>query len=140
MNGYGTIDLMGLRLELEMDPLNLGYAGTTAEQAANILNQVDTGRTRARASATPAELLNATSAADLSTLADRKLELFKLIVSAAPIPMTSSSIRAMLAMIFEGTETLARLVALELEPVSRAVELFGEPVGYWHVDQARGLP
>lgn len=146
-----AIDFGVLKTEVETDPLGLGYTTSNLREDnvldAELLNNLNTGRTKAALDVPTHDILSKISRVDYENLgvgqpADVKRDLLLLLLVAQTIDMTDQ-VTAELDSIFSGTDTLTRIQPLYIEPVSRAEELFGdgdeEDVGYWDVRIARNL-
>lgn len=119
-----------LRDELLNDPLGLGYAGQTDQQATDTLNtenrpvdrdRVPTGEVMA--AIRPGDFINVTGVPQQTYL--------KILLGIDFVLLGSTNIRNALANIFSGAPlTLAALAALQQELVSRGTEL---GIGFIHV-------
>lgn len=115
-----------LRSELLTDPIGLGYAGTTDQQAADLLNSLTTGRTRARTAVPVAEIFNAIDNGAwpaTGTMQDKLAAVLGMQV----IDASNANTRGILGSIFPNSGATAntnqRLQALSTRTVSRAEEL-----------------
>lgn len=135
------MDFSALRQELLNDPVPLGYSGMTNAQASAKLNALDTGRTRKRKNISGSEIWVALNTLDLvalpasptaAQLSQERRDLAWL-TGLAPLSNiqllnedgSNTQVRTMLERIIasNGNGTRARLLALSLETISRAVEL-----------------
>lgn len=147
------VDYAKLRAELLADALAIGYklvagaapntyvSGTMTDAQASVkLNALDTGRTRARADVSSAEMLSVIDMADMPALATnpngtqlsqerRDLSWFESVMNAPSVRLlnvdgTDTQIKTNFARMFPaGTGTRTRLLDLQTAPISRATEL-----------------
>lgn len=119
-------DYTRLRTELTTDPLALGYAPMTDQQAADRINATNTGRTRNRTAVPASEVLGAIDNAAWPSTAILQDKLGR-VLSINPIDASNTNIRSVLGAVFPaGGQTGAtrdRLLALGSETISRAAEL-----------------
>ncbi|GAC1397712.1 MAG: hypothetical protein NVSMB60_08040 [Mycobacterium sp.] len=117
------MDYPKLQGELATDPMVLGYAGKTDQQAADLLNSLTTGRTLMRQSVSQYEFANAIGNVDFPTLVLNQSK-FQFLYSQASINPNNAQMVAMIQAVFPTTTpTWTRLVALAQPTVSRATEL-----------------
>jgi hypothetical protein len=142
------VQLRVLKTELTTDPQGITYtdgSGTSNEQHvksladAERLNSYETGRTTDTDFREPWEIFGATEKQDLKSLSADDLQLFQTMLNCGRVEVQNPRIREILQTLFAGTGTLVRLTALQREPTSRAMELFGQDVASWDVSRARSL-
>ncbi len=131
-----------LKDELTLDPLSRGYVGMTDQAAADDLNSIypapDT-RTRNRTSLSGSEVANAIDVAEFISLTNsQEQEIWNWLHLGTLNPFGIEATRFMV--IFGGgSTTIAALLAIRLESITRAQELPGvrSPVKVGHVQVAR---
>jgi hypothetical protein len=121
--------------EVKNDPAGLSYAGKTDAQVAALLNART--RQRLRASIPTWEIVEATRPADWAALSVAEKQRYQAFVSAGTLNPNGTNTQAAFQSMFAGTATLAALVTLAKETVSRAEELGLGEVEAVHVWQAR---
>jgi hypothetical protein len=128
-----------LRDELTNDPLARGYAGMTAQQAADSLNTVN--RTQNKTTLTGAEIYEAMDIAEFQAkTAGQQTFVRDIIGLGGNVSVgTGTKARAVLLSIFGGGSTTisALAAAIALPSISRAAELGLPRVGAHHVTEAR---
>jgi len=134
------MDYAKLRAELLTDPVALGYAGQTDQQAADLLNSLTTGRTQPRTQVPVAELFNAIDNGGWPTTALTQDKLAA-VLNMQVIDASNANTRGIIGSIFPNSgataATNARLQALATRTVSRATELGLEVVAPLDVNRAR---
>lgn len=122
--------------EVRDDPLGRGYAGMTNAEVAARGAVVD--RTRPRTSVTGDETFGCTVAAEFAAMTDAKRQLWLAFCARDVINPNSAANGEFVKWLFGvSSETLAALVAVKSEPVSRWDELGLSAVGSGHIDSAR---
>ena len=118
------MDYPALRNELLNDPVALGYAGKTDQQAADLLNSTTTGRTLPRTSVPTTEVLGAILNTDWPAAASASESKLRAILGMPFVDASNGNIRGLFQAIFAaGTTTRTNLLALANRTVSRAEEL-----------------
>jgi hypothetical protein len=126
-----------LRTELGTDSVGLGYAGKTDQQAADLLNATNTGRTLPRTMVRKSEIFQAIVNSEWPTTAVLQNKLL-ILFSQDSVNAADPNTQAIIGSIFgPGTQTRANLLALAQQTVSRAVELGLGPVTGVDVGLAR---
>jgi hypothetical protein len=131
-----------LRIELDTDPLGLGYAGTTDEQAAALLNTEGLADQQKDREEIPTwRLLTAVNDGEFALLTPTQLSMFQSVCACVQVDISNVRIRAMLQRIFVASnQTKANLIALAREPAARWETLdLGGIVAYWDVSRSRQL-
>lgn len=130
-------DFAALKAELDNDPLVRGYATMSDEEAAVSLNVQD--RTNDRQEVPAQEFIAAIKPAAFP--ADVKMQAYlALLLGTGSVPLEEPNVRTALKAIFVGqASTLAALVALQSEDISRAQELSIGRVREGTVGQARAM-
>lgn len=131
------MDLVALRAELDTDPLALGYAGMTDEQAAASLNA--NGRDVNRTEVTGGEIATSVVRSELAALTAGDQNYIRALISAGVMPITDNLKSEFGAVFGAGTQTRANLLSLLKRPGSRAEELGLARVTPSHVADARRL-
>lgn len=134
-------DYAALKAEIDGDAQSLGYAGKSANEVADLLNQVGLNdQTIDRGSVATWEILAATEVADLEALTDKQQRMYQMVISTGTVPLHDARIRSLLLRLFNnGTATRTNLAALQIRPASRAEVLGWDGVAYWDVARARAL-
>lgn len=136
------MDYALLRTELLTNPAGLagGYTGLTDQAAADKLNALDTGRTRARTAVPVQEIFNAIDNAAWPSTAALQNKLSG-VLSMPVVDASNTNTRGILGSIFPNSgataNTNGRLLALSTEAVSRAAELGLSLVTAGDVERAR---
>jgi hypothetical protein len=134
------VDYQRLRTELTTDPLGRGYAGMPDQQAADDLNSLATGRTRARTAVPTQEVFNAIDNAAWpgTAILQHKLQC---VLGMPVVDASNANTRGILGAVFPNSGATAatnqRLQALATEAVSRAAELGLEAPSALDVQRAR---
>jgi hypothetical protein len=135
------MDYTRLQLEVTTDPVTLGYAGKTDQQAADLLNSLTTGRTVPRTQVPVAEVFNAidNGAWPAASATQDKLAA---VLNMQIIDASNANTRGIIGSIFPNSGATAatnqRLQALSTRTVSRADELaLGGVVAAIDVNRAR---
>lgn len=134
-----------LHTELLTDPHSLGYAPFVAQgatvQLASILNLPRAGEpTQFRNSVVGSDIAACVVFAEYTALTAGAQNVFNMVVSAAPLDATNSTLRTLIAAIFgSGTTTRANLIAVASRPGSRSEALFGLNVAVTTDDVAAAL-
>ena len=126
-----------LKDELVNDPLGRGYAGMTDQAAADDLNTAY--RTQDRTSMTASEVANAIDVAEFISLTNSQAqEIWNWLHLGTLNPFGIEATR-FLAIFGGGSATIAALLAIRVESITRAQELPGvrSPVKVGHVQVAR---
>lgn len=126
-------DLPELRAVLDAD-----FSGVSDSDAADALNIVDRGRDRG--SLTGDEAFNAAALAELGALTDTQRSDWLAFCARDTIdPFGAANVAFVQSIFGAGSTTIQNLQALRVEAISRAVELFGQPVVELDVAEARRL-
>lgn len=136
------MDIAALKTELTTDPLGLGLAGLSNQEAADKLNEVPTapavGRRLVREVIPTWEIFEATTAAEWTGLSANEKQRYQTMLAMGTVNIRQPNTRAtLLAMFGPATTTRANLDALRYSSASRAMVLLGESVNYWDVANAR---
>lgn len=129
-----------LRIELDTDPLGLGYAGKTSQQIADILNQVRQAIDRDIGVVPAWRLVAAVNPDEWAALPAQEKQRLALFVSAGFVDTQSANVRSALSAMFGPAAaplTRAAIAALQSRKGSRAEQLFGAAVTPQDVDYGR---
>lgn len=133
------MDLPALKAELTDDPLARGYAGMSAQQAADSLNAAN--RSVGVDYAAGGDLWEAVVLTEYLLLVPEHKALLNSLIAAARLRIAagSNTRAALLVMFGAGTATRANLAALAVRAASRAEELRLDPPTAGDVQRARAL-
>ena len=131
------VDFVALKAELDNDPLARAYASMSDKRAATSLNEKNRPNKRV---AVPAQEFIA-AIAPAAFPADVKMQAYlALLLATGSVPLEEPNVRKALKAIFAGqAATLAALVALQNEDISRGVEIGFGRVAEGHVTHVRNI-
>lgn len=138
------MDYAALKLELEQDPVGVGYAAHLAtgslSPVVELLNAPRAGVTVYRGVIPSYEIINATAPTEWAALSTAERQRYQTLTGAGQVDVGNANVRdAFAAMFGAGTVTRAALVALASRPGSRAEEVLGAGVTVSADDVARAL-
>jgi hypothetical protein len=131
-----VIDHAALKVELDSDPTARGYAGTQDAEAAALLNEVQSGLTINRTTASTQEIREAVEVGDWTGLTDAQRFAMMFLTGGGALNPNHANVIAAFQAIFAATNTLTNLAALQTRDGSRAEELWGDGVVIKHQDVA----
>ncbi len=130
------IDYVALKAELDNDPAARGYAGTQDAEAAVLLNEIQSGLTINRTTASTREIREAVEVGDWTSRSDAQRAAMMFLTGGEALNPNHANIIAAFQAIFTATTTLTNLATLQTRDGSRAEELWGDGVVIRHQDVA----
>lgn len=133
-------ELAKLKKEITDDQLELGYAGKSDPEIADILNAINKDYKIDREAIDGQELQMAVMASEYYTLTDKQRDFWQTLLSAGSgvIVISDTRVKDQIAAIWGAlTTTLVNLVALQTRAASRAEMTVGHSVGMFDVAEAR---
>lgn len=135
------MDFQVLKNELINDSKNLGYAGKTSQQIADLINTIGLSNETVSRGAIPSyEIISALVYAELETLNEKETLQLQLIVAGGQVNVDDPKIKTIFAGLFaQGAESRDNLLALATRPASRAEALDLGFVYKWNIEKAQLL-
>jgi hypothetical protein len=128
-----------LKIEIDTDPLAVGYSSMTDVQVATSLNVVN--RSVSRTAVSGSDVFTAIKPADFLDINNSAHRwVLGILFGLDFVQLDSANVRTILTSIFAGkTDTLNAIISLQDEPVSRGVEIGFGKVHEGHVAHVRSL-
>jgi len=122
------MDINVLKTEINTDPKNLGYAGKTDQEIADLMNEIGLSQEQILRGAVPAEeMLSAMVYDDLILLTDVQLQIIAIYTANGDLDIANPNIQRIFKQIFpQGKASRDSLLALVYRSASRAEIVFSE--------------